>query len=170
MSNPVGNVVSRLIRQRSYAAGELKALDKQLAKAEEAIHAAKAAHRALMGERRAIVKGIAALDSEIAEQSRVQIAEIAAVKATPKRIKCRWGSINSEFVALLKSAGGPISTSEIIAHMVAKFGLPVGTASERRMTRRWATAKLQVLVRRGAIVRLHDPTDNRIGVWLWVGL
>jgi hypothetical protein len=170
MANPFGYPLSRLIRQRSYAAGELGSLEADLAAASATLSAARITHRALQREQQLVIRQLAELDMKIEEQSAIQVQDIRACKATPKRIKCRRGSIVSELVALLKAAGEPLSTSVVVDHMVRKFGLPTATPQDRRYTRKWTTCKLQGLVRRNAVKRLHDPTDNLTGLWLWIGL
>lgn len=171
MANPVGNVVSRLIRDRSYAGGELERIERRLEVAAANLRAARATHSAAKREQQVILQRLKELDGEIAERSAVRIADIRARVATPKRYTVKWGSQIAELVRFLKAADGePLTTAQIVDHLVSLYGLPLGTVDERRYARKWVTSKLQHLARRGAIERLHDTNDNLLGLWLWVGI
>jgi hypothetical protein len=170
MVNPVGNTVSRLIRERSYTGGEIKVLEQKLAQAAAVLKDAGAAHRKLRRELRVATLRLAVLDAEIAEKSTVRLSEICARRAVPKRFSTRHGSAVGELVRLLKTAGRPLATHELVTPMVDKFGLPVATTAERRYARKWVTCKLQALAHKGAVVRLHDLMDNLQGLWLWNGV
>ena len=169
MANPIGNPLSRLIRQRGYAGGELNTLDKQLEAATAALHEARFVCRNLRKSRQAIIKQMAELDVKITTQSAIRTEEIRAMRFVPKRFSCRHGSIVSELVKYLKEAGRAVTTHEIVDHMVGLFNLPVSTPQERRYARKWVTGKINLLARKGVVCRLHDPTDNLTGLWLWTG-
>jgi DNA primase large subunit len=169
MVSPVGYLVTRLIRQRSYAGGELLRTEKKLEQATATLRAARAAHRAAKKEMQVILKRVEDLDREITERSAVDISDIYARRATPKRRTRRWGKHLAEIAELFeKTEDGILSTAEIVDHMALLYDLPQITTAERRTARRWITSKLQYLVRRGAVERLHDPSDNLLGRWVWI--
>lgn len=158
------------IKQRCYAAGALNAVDEKLKSSGAALRAAQAAHRKLRKEKKAITERLGELDVEIAKRSAIDPNDIYARQAIPKRFTPRYGSIAAELVTLLSKADGPLTTVQIVAHMAEKFSLPLGTVEERRYARKWVTQKLNVLVRKGAVVPLHDSFDNKTGIWRWQGI
>jgi chromosome segregation ATPase len=170
MANYVGTSLARLIRARSYAGGERLALEEQLAASATKLREAEAAHSALTQALATLLTRIADLDAQIKARSEIRAEEIRALKATPKRVKCRHGSMISELVRLFREAGRPLSTVEIRDHMATRFRLSLETVEERTVARQWARDKIKSLLRKGAVVRLHDPSESRSGLWLWVGL
>lgn len=158
------------IKQRCYAAGALNAVDEKLKSSEATLRAAQAAHRKLLKEKNAITERLGELDIEITKRSAINPDEIYARRAIPKRFTPRHGSIAAELVTLLSNAEGSLTTAQIVAYMTEKFKLPLSSADERRYARKWVTQKLNVLVRKGAVVPLHDSFDNKAGVWLWKGI
>jgi hypothetical protein len=170
MANRVGTVVSRLIRQRSYTAGDLNTIEKKLEEATTRLREAQVACRAIKKEQRSILKKLSELDAEIARQSAIQVADIAARRLTPRRIRCRHGSINAALVDFLKHSGQSVTTTEVIQYMARTFDLPIDTPDDWRDAREWTRKKLKPLAKQGAIVRLHDPSDSLLGRWQWIGL
>lgn len=169
MANHLGTTLSRLIRERSYKGGELRALEHKEAAAKSRAMEAQAEYRKLLSQRRQTAKHLAKLDAEIQKRSAIDPAEIRAVRAMPRKMKCRHGSVNAELVRFLREAGHPIGTTDIIAHMAAKYGKRLDTPQAREEARRWVTEKLRVLVRKNAVHRLHDTDSTVPGLWLWVG-
>lgn len=171
MATSIGYAVSRLIRQRSYAGGELKRAEKKLEQATAVLRSAQAQHRAAKKEMQAVLKQIAELDGEIEAQSAIDVGDIYARKATPKRHTRKWGRHLVEIIHVLRAAEGKlVTTTQVVAHMADLYGLPQTTAEERRFARKWVTAKLSYLARRGAVERHHDLAGNSPGLWRWSGI
>lgn len=170
MANPIGYTLSRIIRQRSYAAGELKIIEERICQSQAALHEAQIAHEALLTGQKQLVTRLAELDAELIQRSEIDPSEIYARRPIPKRYTDRYGSVVATLVELLKAADAPLTTTQIVSVMADKFALPQTTPNERRYARKWVTAKLRVLVKKGAVVPLHDLTDNLTGLWRWTGI
>jgi hypothetical protein len=170
MANPIGYTLSRIIRQRSYTAGELKIIEERISQAQAALREARIAHKALLKEQKHLTARLAELDAELTQRSEIEPSDIYARRPIPKRYTDRYGSVVATLVELLKESDAPLTTTQIVSVMAEKFTLPQTTASERRYARKWVTAKLRVLVKKGAVVPLHDLTDNLTGLWRWTGI
>ena len=170
MANPIGYRLSRIIRQRSYAAGELEIIEEKIRKSQVALHEVQTAHKALLKEQKQLVTRLAELDAELVQRSEIEPSEIYARRQIPKRYSDRHGSVVATLVELLKNADAPLTTTQIVDIMAERFALPRTTPNERRYARKWVTTKLRVLVKKGAVVPLHDLTDNLTGLWRWTGI
>jgi len=170
MANHVGVQVSRLIRERSYAGGEKLKLEDQLAAVAIQIQEAEAAYASLQSAYRVLMARMEYLDEQIKAKIDVRTEDILARQATPKRVRCRHGSMNAELVRFLRDAGRALSTAEIQAHMTTRFGVPTGTAKERESARYWVRDKIKYLVDKDAVAKVHDPAEPGVGLWLWIGI
>lgn len=170
MTNPVGTKLSRLIRERSYTSGSLKRLERDIASIVSLLAPLLAEHKTLKRKRRKVLSKIAELDTTIQEQSTIEVAEIIARQCTPRLLTSRHGAFNAEMVSLLRDAEKPLMSEQIIAYMAQTFNMPQSTPKEREETRRRVTRRLRELVKKKAVIRLHDPNMNVGGLWKWIGL
>lgn len=162
MARGISNALARLIRDRAYLGGEL-------AKADNCLAEASAALKAVRVSRCKIAKKVAILDAKIAAAN-LDPSQIRPITLTPRVRVVRHGSFTSEIVAVVLNARGPITTGEIIGHLIATHGLPYSNPAERDKTRRCIVERLRVLARKGAIQRLHNTNDNQEGLWSWIGI
>jgi hypothetical protein len=158
--NRLGAHVSRLVRDRAYAGGELRSLQRRAKDLKSELQAVE--ERILEASRL-----ITELDEAIASRSCIETALIRPIRLTPRRIGSRHGTFNATLVAFLRDAGRPVLTSEVLQHMTEAFHLPTATAVERESTRRRIVRPMRNLVAKGVLERLHDVDGNTEGCWVW---
>lgn len=180
MANYVNPELCRIIRDVAYSQGRAKKIVGLITR--------------LKNEQKKLEARLAALPAELAEAKealKVQQAEVTALKVkvkikapklplhdiraivpTPKTGNWEWGDFKRELIDVLKAANGrPLSTSQLMAHCQARFGivdqpLPSGGSRLRDAVGR----PLRFLAKQGAVSRLPGPTPSAPAYWVWVGL
>lgn len=169
MANHEGRTLSRLIRERSYQAGRLQLIERQLVDADAALTAAKRTRDRLRSEIRTATHHLNGLDQSIQAYDGITPADIRPVRRYGKRSATRYGVLTAALVQIFIEAEGPITTLEIRARLVEKSQFPVTTAAEQALTADQVRDAIKKLLRRGLIARLHEPSQNRVGCWMWLG-
>lgn len=169
MAKYISNELARLIRKRAYTKGTLSWLDREESKSIADFVQLRQTIRNLREKKRQTVAQLSVLDAEIARQADIDPDEIRGIRPTPHS-GSRLGAIVRTIVRVLKDSPIPVATPDIVAVLVTELGWPYQTIEEREMARRKVVQPLRVLVKKGAVERLHDTTKNKIGLWQWVGL
>lgn len=170
MANYVGATAARLVRRLAYAKGSLAELTRLTDHAQAKLSTAASGYKRLRSQCRDVRQHISALEAELSTVSTMPTAEIRAVEARPRRSGQIHGTIIAELVRLLREAERPLTTNEIVLAMANRFTISLETPKARKATRRTFTSKLRMLIRKGAVERLHDPDGSDEGRWLWIGL
>ena len=169
MSKFISNKLCLLIRERSYSSGALNLLDRETTAIEANFVQQRQRLREIRKEKKKLITHIGKLDAEITSQIPVEPETIRPIRNTP-RFGFKHGSLTSKVVAILIESAIPVPTKQIVLAVVAELGLPFETHEQRQDARRKVVERLRKLVKKGAITRLHDTSDNQEGLWLWVGL
>lgn len=169
MPKYISNDLCRLIRDRSYTSGALSLLDKEAAACEAIFVQQRQRLREIRKERNKLVALIGKLDAEITNQIPVAPEDIRPIRSTP-RFGFKHGSLTSKLVSILKGSSIPVPTRPIVAVVVSDLELPFETPDQRDIARRKVVERLRKLVKKGAVTRIHDTTDNQEGLWMWAGL
>lgn len=109
------------------------------------------------------------LDENITKQLAVDPEDIRAIRRKP-RSGSKHGAIVRTIVRILVSSSEPVQTPDIVMVLVDELGWPYDTREEREIARKKVVQPLRVLVKKGAVERLHDTTKNKTGLWRWVGI
>lgn len=165
----ISNDLCLLIRERAYTKGTLSSLEKEESQSLEDI--AKLWHevRNLRKQKKALQAKIGVMDAEITRQIPVDPEDIRTIRRKP-RSGSKHGAIVRTIVRVLVSATDPVQTPDIVMVLVNELGWPYNTREEREIARKKVVQPLRVLVKKGAVERLHDTTKNKIGLWQWVGI
>jgi hypothetical protein len=161
MALNISHKLARLIRDRAYAGGALRRAERQAHKLQGQLTVAE-------GEHAAASAAVAKLDEQLAAYLSIDPTQIRQIGRTPRRVQLRFGAFNAELVRYLRDAGRPVSTQEIILQMETVFSLPPAFGEERDLRRRKTARRLRGFAARGVVRRLHDPSDNQVGLWAWV--
>lgn len=160
MANHVGTKLSRLIKERAYTAGHCVLLRSNLVKLQEELFQ-------LDQEIQQAETRIAELDGKITAISAIDTSHIKPIRSTPRRQEGRYGEFRRKMVRILKEAGGPVKSGDILKHMVAVFNMPMSTPQERNRSRELVRRPLQFFKAKGAVIRLPSTPDSLEGVWCW---
>ncbi len=163
MARAISLKLARLIRERAYAAGELK----------KAARKAKALRLALEdaeAERMRAAAALQEIDVKLDKYPSIKPVLIRSIEAHPRRVELTHGAFTRELIRFLRTAQRPVTTQEIIEYQLRVFDLRKGnTAQEREWFRNKTSKRLRVMSEKGAIQRLHKRGDNKLGLWLWIG-
>lgn len=157
----------RLIRERSYAAGELPALEKAVAEGTAALRLARKNLRAKK-------KRIAELDAQISALApSIDPDDIRAQRRTERLDDTPHGSLTATFVDIIREAGpAGLGWTEINRQMLLAFPMDVSTEDLRQKARKRFRDVLRSLRARGAVMKvgtepgLQGTTAAR---WAWTG-
>lgn len=169
MAKYISNELANLIRDRAYSKGDLVRLEREESEALAIFVHQRQRVRDIRQQRKVVIARLGVLDAEITKQIPVDPANIRPIRSTPKS-GLKKGSIVSAIVQILVASQTGVPTTDIVQALVSKFAWAYGNDSEKEIARRKVVQPLRVLVKKGAVQRLHDTTKNNIGVWLWVGL
>jgi hypothetical protein len=172
MTNHLGNPINRIIRDITYTKGELlsqkSAADKAMEQLTKSANEFKNARSAI---RTAEIR-LTGLQQALAEKIDVSIDDIRAIRHWPKLPTTSYGKVIKELVHYLQAADEPKPTWEIIAHLVTKFEMPVGTNVKRREACSSIRRRLRKLVEKDVVVRYPEETvrdGHSTAYWQWVG-
>lgn len=165
----ISNELCLLIRERAYSRGALSSLEKQESKSLAEIDQLRKDVQSLRKQKKALSTKLNTLDAEITKQLAVDPEDIRPINRKP-RSGSKHGAIVRTIVRILVSSSEPVQTPDIVMVLVDELGWPYDTREEREIARKKVVQPLRVLVKKGAIERLHDTTKNKIGIWRWVGL
>ena len=169
MAKYISNELANLIRERAYTKGDLSRLERDESEALAIFVHQRQRIRDIRQQRKVVLARIGVLDAEITKQIPVDPANIRPIRSTPKS-GLKKGSIVSAIVRVLVASPTAVPTPDIVQALVSKFGWAYGSDGEKDIARRKVVQPLRVLVKKGAVQRLHDTTKNDIGLWMWVGL
>ena len=161
MVNNLGIKLNKLVKERTYLGGTLLRLQN---KAEELRVEYKATRVAV---KKANVRW-AELGSEIEKLSALDLEDIRKIKETPRKTDQLHGALTREFIRVLKSIDGPITTGELVQYIVKLYGYPYNTQAERRATRNAVICPLNIFSKRGVVIRLPALEGSKQGRWQWV--
>lgn len=165
----ISNELCLLIRERAYSKGTLSSLEQDESQSLEYIVQQRQILRNLRKQKKALLIRISTLDAEITKQLPVDPEDIRSIRRKP-RSGSKHGAIVRTIVRILVSSAEPVQTPDIVMVLVDELGWPYDTREEREIARKKVVQPLRVLVKKGAVERLHDTTKNKIGLWRWVGL
>ena len=169
MPKYISNNLCRLIRERAYSSGTLALLDQEEAELENIFVQQRQRYREIRSAKKKLVTQLANLDAEITRQLPVDPEDIRSIRNTP-RFGSKHGSIVRSIVRMLTAQPAPVRTTDMVHALVQELGWPYATNEDREVARKNVVQPLRVLVKKGAVVRLHDTTKNGVGAWMWVGL
>ena len=169
MAKYISNELANLIRDRAYTNSDLSRLERDESEALAIFVQQRQRIREVRQQRKVVLSRLGVLDAEITKQIPVDPDNIRPIRSTPKS-GLKKGSIVSSIVQILVATPTAVPTPDIVQALVSKFGWAYGNDSEKDIARRKVVQPLRVLVKKGAVQRLHDTTKNDIGLWMWVGL
>jgi len=169
MPKYISNALCLLIRERAYSKGTLSSLEKEESLSVADFVQLRQSIRNLRRQKKELLAKIGKLDAEITKQLPVDPDDIRTIRSTP-RSGSKHGAIVRTIVRILTASDGPVRTPDIVMVLVDELDWPYGTKEEREIARKKVVQPLRVLVKKGAVVRLHDTTKNRVGLWQWVGI
>jgi len=169
MPKYISNDLCLLIRERAYSKGALSALENEESQSVADFVQLRQKIRNLRKQKQALVASIGVLDAEITKQLPVDPEDIRSIRRKP-RSGSKHGAIVRTIVRVLVSSPTPVSTPDIVLVLVVELGWPYGTREEREIARRKVVQPLRLMVQKGVVERLHDTTQNKVGIWNWVGL
>ena len=114
MANPIGNRLSRLVREHAYLSGSLVGL-------KEEVRLAEANLAAKVGRLSLALQRLTDVAQSIAELSAIDLSGIAAIRATPRVGKREYGDLRSAIVDIMKH-GKPVNTAEMVQSLARMFG------------------------------------------------
>ena len=164
MANPIGNRLSRLVRERAYLSGSLSGLEEEVRLTETT----------LVAKRRRLeltLQRLAEINQKITEISAIDLSKIAAIRRTPRVGKKEHGALGRTVIELMKS-GQPMSTVELIRFMAQPFGWDLSTIKGRKYAMDAVRQPLRRFKAMGVVERLSDglaETGQLCGVWRWIG-
>lgn len=172
MANHLGNKLNRIIRDIAYTKGELLSQKSVADKAKEQLVLSANEFKNARSAIRAADIRLAELQKALAEEMDVSIDDIRAIRRWPKLPTTSYGKVIKELVHYLQAAGEPKPTGEIVAHLVAKFKMPMGTNAKRIETSSSIRKRLRKLVQKGVVVRYPEETvrdGHSTAYWQWIG-
>ncbi|MEQ1706557.1 MAG: hypothetical protein ABL867_11395 [Rickettsiales bacterium] len=160
MANHVGTRLSRLIKERAYAAGRCTQINSKLLELKKGV--------AQCSKDLKLAKAkVAELDRMIASASAIDPADIKPIRFTPRQPDSKHGAFRRELIRILTEAGGPVKVSDLIAHMAATFNLPMSTGAERERASGLVRRPLNVFKTKGAVMRMPSHPETLESVWCW---
>lgn len=165
----ISNELCLLIRERAYSRGALSALEKDESQSIADFVQLRQKIRNLRKQKQALIASIGVLDAEITSQLPVDPEDIRPILRKP-RSGSKHGAIVRTIVRVLVSSPTPVCTPDIILILVDELGWPYGTREEREIARRKVVQPLRLMAHKGVVERLHDTTQNKVGIWRWIGL
>jgi hypothetical protein len=163
MARAISLELARLIRERAYAAGDLK---KEVEKAKILRLALEDAETECI-RAQAVLKKI---DEKLGNYPSIKPTLIRSIEAHPRRVELTHGAFTRELIRFLRTARRPVSTSEVIEYQLRVFDLEEGsTGEERKWFRNKTSKRLRVMSDKGVIQRLHERKTTKLGLWLWIG-
>lgn len=160
MANYVGIRLSRLIKERAYTAGRCTQLNSKLSELKKEVAQC---YKDLKRSKARVVE----LDRMIATASSIDPSDIKPIRSTPRQPDRKHGAFRRELIRILKEAGGPVKSGDLITHMVAAFNLPMGTREERTRAYDSVRRPLNVFKTKGAVIRMPSHPETLEGVWCW---
>lgn len=162
MTNPVGNTLSRLIKERAYLSGAISAIENNI----EILRLQLNAKVDLLNQQ---IERLNELDARIIELSAIDVADIRAIKSTARVMKGSHGELKRALIDVLKCSKIPVTSGELVKHIAEQFSYPLDTPAQRRAARNAVICPLNLMRKRGAIVRLPSLNSSQQGRWQWVG-
>lgn len=165
----ISNDLCLLIREMAYSKGALLALEKEEYQSIADFVQLRQKIREVRKQKQTLLSKMGDLNTQITRQLPVEQEDIRSIRRTP-RSGSKHGAIVRTIVRILVDSPVPVSTSDIILVLVFELGWPYSNSEEREIARKKVVQPLRVLVKKGAVKRLHDTTTSKVGLWLWVGL
>jgi hypothetical protein len=169
MPKYISNDLCLLIRERAYSRGALSSLENEESLSVADFVQLRQKIRNLRKQKQALIASIGVLDAEITRQLPVDPEDIRSIRRKP-RSGSKHGAIVRTIVRILANSLTPVRTPDIVLVLVDELGWPYSTKEEREIARRKVVQPLRLMVQKGVVVRLHDTTKNKVGIWSWVGL
>lgn len=164
MANPIGNQLSRLVREHAYLSGSLVGL-------KEEVRLAEANLAAKVGDLSLVLQRLAEVAQRITELSSIDLSGVAAIRATPRVGKLEYGALRNAIVDIMKH-GNPVNTAELVQSLAPLFGWDLLTHKGREHARHAVKRPLAVFRQKGIVERLPDHLSKngiKCGVWRWIG-
>lgn len=164
MANPLGNRLSRLVREHAYLSGSLPGLKADVRLAESAL-TTKTRQLELSLQR------LAEVDQQITELSGIDVSEIIAMRRTPRVGKREYGALRRTIIDVM-SNGRPMRTVDLITLMAPIFEWDLSTLKGRKYASNAVCDPLYRFKARGLAERLpnvRSDTGQLCGVWRWIG-
>lgn len=164
MANPIGNRLSRLVREHAYLSGSLVGL-------KEEVRLAEANLAAKVGRLSLALQRLTDVAQSIAELSAIDLSGIAAIRATPRVGKREHGDLRCAIVDIMKH-GKPVNTAEMVQCLAPMFGWDLSTRKGREHAMHAVKRPLIVFRQKGLVERLPDHLSKngiKCGVWRWIG-
>ena len=163
MARAISLDLARLIRERAYAAGELKKAAKKAKALRLALEVAEA-------ERMRAAASLLKIDVKLGKYPSIKPVLIRSIEAHPRIVELTHGAFTRELIRFLRTVQRPVSTQEIMEYQLRVFNLREGdTVQERDWFRRKTCRRLRVFASKGVLQRLHELDEGKLGLWLWVG-
>ena len=172
MANPLGNKLSRIVRDIAYTKGDVLMQKNAAEKAMEQLKQAAAEFKAARSGIRRAEARLAELRATLGEHTDIAADDIRAIRHWPKLPTTAYGKVIKELVRYLQEAGEPCCTGDIVTHLATKFGMPIGTNPERVETSCSIRRRLRKLVQQGAVARYPEETvldGHSVAYWHWIG-
>ncbi len=161
MATNLGIKLNKLIKKHAYLGGTLL-LQQKKAEEQRIIYEAALADVNEVNDQRA------ELERQIEELSAIDPADIRKIKQTPRKTGMPHGTLTRELIRVLQSQDGPVSTGDLVQHVVNLYGYPYNSVAERRGTRNAVISPLSLFSKRGAVIRLPALEGSRQGRWQWI--
>lgn len=162
MANYVGLKLSRLIKERAYLSGSLSSTQKEVDDLRSKL-------KTKENELAQKTDRIAEVDKLIAEQSAIDTADIRAIRSMPRKMNGEHGGLTRELIAALKIVDKPVASGVLVEYLAEMFGYPMDTPQQRAKTRKYIRGPLNLLRKRGVVVRHPSLDGSRQGRWQWIG-
>ena len=171
MANPLGNKLSRIVRDIAYTKGDVLMQKIAADKAMEQLKLVAAEFKTARSAIRRSEAHLVALQTALGEQTDIATDDIRAIRHWPKLPTTAYGKVIKELVRYLQEAGEPRSTGDIVTHLATKFGMPIGTNPERVETSCSIRRRLRKLVQQGVVARYPEETvldGHSVAHWHWI--
>ena len=86
----------------------------------------------------------------------------------PRKMEGGHGELKREIIKVLKECRRPVSSGELVKHISERFSYPLDTATQRKIARNAVIGPLNLMIKRGVVVRLPSVSGSQQGLWLWV--
>ncbi len=107
MANHLSIRLNRLVRKRAYLSGEI-------VRSQAEIDRSKALIKKLRSRKARLLNSLAQTDAQIEYSSGLEVAEIRAIRYTPRQNGQRRGSLINAIIEVLQAENRPILTVELI--------------------------------------------------------
>ncbi len=165
MANHLSIRLNRLVRKRAYLSGEI-------VRSQAEIDRSKALIKKLRSRKARLLNSLAQTDAQIEYSSGLEVAEIRAIRYTPRQNGQRRGSLINAIIEVLQAENRPILTVELIDALSPNFGWHKNT-TEANVKSLWAVRRpLNVLKKKGVVERLPGnriASGRTCAVWRWIG-